>query len=359
MRIPIRLVFFVSAYVVMALAMLLIRQRIGYMTPDEINFSNDNYRNAVEGVNFSLWGGSGGGLALKYYAMSVFFQFLYRFGTLAIYFFNIMIVAAALFVSYNALVRDEPKVCGRWWLLMFMMPNVLYYSASILRDIQLFALVLFLLALYKRKAFGVMFLLVLGMIWILRPELGLTVSVAWLISIMGRPWMKRYAVLGYLIAAFGFMAYLALAGNYYTNFFSRGLAKHGGIGILNFTDANIHLPYFLLSNIALFYFPIVNEFFLTSSFGNMMVFCGLVNLYILCQVFFRYGLSFSRNDRMADFALLAFITFIPVLANESDASSAVRHSIYTLPFLYLYFIRCLAANRRVGEVRNLEECDGR
>jgi hypothetical protein len=240
---------------------------------------------------------------------------------------------------------------------MFLMPNVLFFSVSILRDIHLFVLVVFLLVAYKRKSLSVMTAFILLIIWFLRPELGFSISVALFVSGLRQPRMRNCAVLLYLLIAFGFMTYLALDSNYYAYRWARLLVIKDSFGILNFTDIDVFFPYYLLSNIVLFYVPLVGEFFWSTRFGNfMLIYCGF-NILIILKIVVKYGFSFNRNDRLSNFAVISLITFIPIAAHETDANAALRHAIYTLPFLYLYIIRCVATNEYRKWRVNVVSCD--
>jgi len=343
-NVRINAVFFMLIYVVLALIMLFVRQKTGYMMPDEIFYLNDMNLQRADGINISLLDSTSEGISVKYFVVTALFQYIYAHGELLIYFFNIVLVSVALFVSYSDFARHQKIACGLWWGLMFLMPTVLFFSVSILRDIYLFILVVFLLVAYKKKPVSVMTALILLIIWLLRPEFGLSISVALFISCLKRPTMRKRAVVLYLLVAFGFMAYLALGSDFYADRWGRALVRNDSFGIFEFTDVDAFFPYYLLSNIVLFYFPLIGEFFWTTRFGNLMlIYCG-VNFFIFFKIIVRYGFSFTRNDRLSNFAVLNIITFIPIAANETDASAALRHALYTLPFLYLYIIRCVATN---------------
>jgi len=244
--------------------------------PDEIFYLNDMNLQRAVGVNRSLFGDASEALSIKYFVVLALFQYIYAHGELLIYFFNIVLVAVALFVSYREFASHEKKACGLLWGLMFLMPTVLFFSASILRDIHLFILVVFLLVAFKKKPVSLMSALILLLIWLLRPELGFSVSAAFLISRLKLPRMRNRAVLLYLVIAFAFMTYLALGSDYYAFRWDRALVKNYSFGILNFTDVDLFFPYYLLSNVALFYFPLVGDFFWSTRFGNLMlIYCGI------------------------------------------------------------------------------------
>ena len=312
--------------------------------PDEIFFLNEMNFQKTSGLISSLFKGSIDTMALKYAIVGALFEYMYAYSELLIYFFNIVLVSVALNVSFRAFASHEKVICGLWWGLMFLMPNVVFFSVSILRDIHVFTLVVFLLVVYKKKPVSVMTACVLSIIWLLRPELGFSTSVALFISCLKSPLMKKSAVLLYLLAAFGLMTYLVLGSDFYVYRWERAFVRNFSFGILGFTDFNVFFPYYLLSNFVLFYFPLVTDFFWSTRFGNLMlIYCG-VNLIIFCKIVVQYGFSFTRADRLSNFSILCLITYIPILVNETDAVAALRHAIYTLPFFYLYLIRCIATN---------------
>lgn len=332
-------------YIVLALVMLFIRQNIGAMTPDEIGYIGDIYRNRLQEINYSIFARFGTGLPFQYYVASVLFQFLYKHDELTIYFFNILIVSSALFVSYKAFWANSIRKCKYWWLLMFLMPNVLFFSVSVLRDIHIFALVVFLLSFYKDNPLSVKVFLVLLGIWLLRPELGFTVSVSLFIVSLKIKVLRKWAVLGYILISIGFMVYLSKE-SWYLYRIDRALSKYGSFGILGFTSQDVFLPFLLLSNMVLFFFPFTSEFYVTSLFGNILIFYGLANLYIFYKIK-KCGFSFCKNDKISNFVALNIILFLPIAANESNASAAVRHGICILPFIYMYFNRCILPAKKI------------
>jgi len=341
---------YVFIYITLSLSMLFIRQSIGYMTPDEIGFIGDIYRSRTQEVSLSIFTRTGNDLPFQYYFSSALFQFLYKHGEFAIYFFNIFIVSFALFVSYKTFWAHSLRKCKHWWLLMFLMPNVLFFSVSVLRDIHIFALVVLLLSFYKDNPLSLKFIIVLLAIWLLRPELGFTISVSLLIVSFKSKHLRKWAVLGYILVAVGFMVYLNNVG-WYLDRISRTMFEHGRYGIMGFTSQDIFLPFLLLSNMVLFFFPFTDKFFLTSLFGNILIFYGLVSIYIYSKII-KCGFTFNKHDRISDFAAMNIILFLPLAAHESGASAAVRHVIWVMPFIYMYFNRCiLSAKKAIPEKR--------
>jgi hypothetical protein len=328
----------VLLYVVSALIMLRFRQQTGYMTPDETNFYYNNYVYRTPDITFRL-GGVSGQLHIKYLISSVIFQFFIKLGGInLIYYFNIFVVAIAFYLSYNAFVINRKIVKPTTWVLLFMLPNILFFSVSVLRDIYAFALVVCLLVLYKTdlKRKMVTYFILLS-IFAIRPELGITVTMAYFLSGLKKRSFKRNIIFLYLFFSMLFLVYLGAHTNYYQDRFFRSVYQFREFGILGFNRPDVPIPLYLISNVFLFYFPVTSEYFFRTRFGNLMLITAVINFVIFFKIFFRYGFSLNSKDKLANFAALNLILFIPITAHESDSSAAVRHVIYMLPFVFIYF----------------------
>jgi len=328
--------FYTLLYVVFAFLMLFFRDITNYKTPDEIYFLYNMLSLDSNNILINIFSGNKG-LQLKYYITIKFVRFLYQYGEIAIYIFNISLVSISLFLSSRCFNFKKNSLCDKSWLMLFFMPNVLFFSVSILRDIFLFSLVVLLLFCFT-KMYNYWVFFIVFMIFVMRPELGLSITVAFAIVKIELPSFRNIAVIGYLFISFVFMMYLYLYSDFYLGRMERILVNNN-IGIMNFCDMNMFFPYYLASNVALYLFPLTDMFFVNSKFGNLLIIGCLINFYIILSILFRYKFSYNKNDKISDFSMLALVTYIPIAANETDSLSAIRHVIYILPFLYMYFSR--------------------
>jgi len=331
----------VAVFVLAAILMMVARVGTGYKTPDEVWYLQ-TLTWTPHGI--TLLGGTGN-IALKYVVVRALFQWLHSYGEIAIYCFHIALVAVAIFVSYR-----PPFVATRmsryWWFAMFMMPNVLFFTNSVLRDIQLFALVIFLLVLWTKRAARIQLMLCLILLSLLRPELGMTVTASMVIVSIRRQRLRKFAAAAWLLAAVGFMFYLHFGLGWYTERIWRHFAQgRETFGILGFEEEDPNTALLLASNALLFYFPLSSRFFLTSLFGNLLIIPAVVNLFMWGRILVKHGISFCRQDHLANLCMLNILLYLPVAAHEVDYNSAIRHSCFMLPFLYLYHNRCLLRNR--------------
>lgn len=323
-------------FVFLSTLMVLIRQTIGYRTPDEMYYMYDLYRDQLQNLPLSFSELFNGSILIKYYVTSYLFAVLFKLGELYIYIFNISLVSFALVVSYNTYVLNCSNKIKRLWFSMFLLPNVLFFSASILRDIHLFSFVILLLCYYKKGNSNLKVLCVLLLILLLRPELGLVISVSFVIAKIKNIFFRKVSVVAFLIISFVHMAYLNNDG-WYLSRIMRSLTLTGSVGIWGFTDYNLSVPVLLLSNAVLFYFPYTDLFFISSLFGNALLLCGFVNVYFFYQLL-KFNNIFEKDNEILNFSIINLILFIPISANETDSLAAIRHVLSVLPFMYSYLI---------------------
>lgn len=333
-----RWILLIFGYIICSFIMILYRKKIGYKTPDEINFYFNNYIDRATNLSFSLINVNSDGLNFKYYVTSKIFQTLINYGENFIYFFHITLVSLAFFYSYKVLIIKHKIINPFIWTLLFFLPNVIFFSASILRDIQIFSCVVLLLSFVKDSGFiSLKTITVFALIFLLRPELAIIIALSYTIICIKNIKLKKYALYLTLIISFSILFYLGYCTDFFEMKFERSFFRNLSVGIYGFNPKDINLLLLFLSNILLFYIPITSDFFIHSKLGNLMMLTMLINFYFFMKIIFIYKFKFTWNDQLVNFCSLNLILFIPIMANETDYSAAVRHVIYILPFLFFYY----------------------
>lgn len=148
---------------------------------------------------------------------------------------------------------------------------------------------------------------------------------------------RSVSIASFLILSFLFMIYLNYQTDYYHNKFLRYYIHGNESGILGFASYDINIVYYLISNMVLYYIPFTSKMFYTSLFGQYMLIYLLANIYIFYKILFKYQLRINSNDKLLNFAAINILLYFPIAANEATVSAAIRHGIYMLPFIYIYF----------------------
>lgn len=331
------LIFFIFLYIMCALIVLFLRQRSGYLTPDEVNFYHNNYVARSSGVNFNLFETSES-LDFKYYITSFLFQKLLGYGSSFVYYFNITIVAIAFYFSYKTFVLRLKIIERKLFCSMFFLPSVLFFSVSILRDIIVFALIILILTLFAgSNKINLSLLFMVFLVFLLRPEMGFILFSSFLFLFIKTKKYRKIAIICFVVAGFSLMAYLTLYTSYYDDKIYRAFFRDNLIGILGFSPDEIFLPKIFISNILFFYSPLFDDFFIKSRLGNLMALSSAFYVYLWIEILFKIKFRIFSKNNVMNCCAINLILFLPVMANETDALAAARHVVYVLPFLFLYY----------------------
>ena len=308
------------------------RIRSNYMTPDELKFAEGQLleRSYSEGVALH---GTGGVISFKYIVTTYLLGGLFKGDLRLCYLINAALVVWVMLRSYRILVKKAGILNDIGWAVLFVLPNIAFYSSSLLRDIHVFVGVYLLLAYYQERDAKGMFVS-WCVVAVLRPEVGFVLLLAGVLAGRGVR----------LIVSVG-LCYVLVYGLFFDQFLEHYMhtqSSQDTLGIWEFPYLPESFPYAVLSNIALFWFP----FLATDIPGTMAEVYRIESLILIGVIMVgivRFSLDRFCNERLYRFCLIVLFLFFPIASMEHNAGGAIRHVLSLLPALW---IACLSVPSR-------------
>jgi hypothetical protein len=322
----------IVAFLILSALIASYRMRSNYMTPDEIKFAEGELleRSYSEGISLH---GDGGAINLKYIVTTYLLRHLFKGDLLLCYLVNAALVVWVMLRSYRVLVKDAGVLMEVGWAILFVLPNVVFYPSSLLRDIHVFVCVYLLLTYYQERSPKGMFVS-WAAVAILRPEVGAVLLVA---GVLARRSVK-------LIVAAGLCYVLAygLLFDYFLDHYMHTQRSNDTLGIWEFSYLPGNFPRAVLSNIVLFWFP-----FLSSEVPGRMAEVYRIESWVLLGVL-AVGVARFSYDRFCDerlyrFCIIALFLFFPIASMEHNGGGAIRHMLSLLP---AFWIACMSVPSR-------------
>lgn len=322
------------------------RIRSNYMTPDEIKFAEGELleRSYSDGVALH---GDGGAISLKYIVTTYLLGHLFKGDLRLGYLVNAALVVWVMLRSYRTLVQEAGILKDVGWAILFVLPNVAFYSSSLLRDIHVFAGVYLLLTYYQERDAKGMFVS-WGVVAILRPEVGLVLLIAGVLAGRG---IRLIVTVG--------LCYVLAYGLLFDQFLEHYMHTQrwqDTLGIWEFPYLPESFPYAVLSNIVLFWFP-----FLATDIPGKMAELYRIESWVLVGVLavgvVRFSFDRFCSEKLYRLCIIALFLFFPIASMEHNGGGAIRHMLSLLPALW---IACLSVpggkqsrdNRGLGLARD-------
>jgi len=299
----------------------IIRTTIGYYTPDEILFFSGKLFNEEQYSN----------AALKYKVISKYFEYIYNQGAYFLLLINSILVSIVYSSFYKFQLKYHILKKNYQVVFFFVMPTVLFYSVSYLRDIYLYLLVIMLMIyMYEEKKLKVV--IIIFIMYFLRPELSIIFLVAIILNTVKINFFIVFTFMTLGIIVFLKIDYLY---DFYYNYSFLFEKRSLGLGLLQLSPIRENAIFAVLSNLVLFHMPywvifiqetysMFDLFFLLDSIIMSVIFLNLI-----------YGFSIQRykKDSFYRFLILVLLLSSIYAFIQSTPSTASRHKLFFIPFL--------------------------
>ncbi len=322
------------------------RLKSDYRTPDEITFADGVLLERSYSDGTSLLG-DGSTINLKYILTTFVLKHVFKGDLLLAYLANSALVVWVMLRSYRILVEDAAVLKDINWAIMFLLPNIAFYSTSLLRDIHVFVGVYLLLTYYQeRNTKGLLASWLV--VALLRPEVGFILLLA---GVLARRSVRLIMTVGLCYV----LAYWLLF-DHFLEHYMHALRSYNTLGIWEFSHVPENSSCAVLTNIVLFWFP-----FVMSEIPGRMTEVYRIESWLLVSVIVmgvvRFSRSRFRNEQLYCFCIVTLYLYFPIASMEYNAYAAIRHMLSLLPVLW---IACMSvpigkrfwSNRGVELARN-------
>lgn len=323
-----------------------------YLTPDEIAYVGFSLIDRAEmyGISFNSINEA---MGLRYLVASYYFKWIDNVGgRYLIFVANALVLISVLFIFWRDSRQELSVDPVKFFAILFLLPSVLFFSLTALRDIYIYAIAIFMLNRVGRYSNGFDFLItgVMLIFFLISPFNALLSSIAFFLckvrfntarvliivyyvlffALMLTPYIYRDVKLSGLmeqILYFGEMKYLSpgVLGNLFSN----------NATIIFANLSLVLMPYLLLDNVVglLDWAFFIQSVFMLALMPFFIRKVFQVRVFIFADVRFRYS-------------IFCMLLIYPIFFREKDASTMIRHSMVLFPY-FVYI--ALAAKKMIWQ----------